>query len=559
MPSLAGGASSFQSGTTIVNVNSLILQDIAANRITGNTLQFATLDITSNLVVPDLLANNLVVGNVATITSSTLTIDGNTRFIGNVVSANLVAGVFAANVATAADLGATRGNVGNLTSALANLANLTATTATISSLSATSANVAGVFFANTSTANAVLANNIVIGGNQDFRLIVSNGFGKLAFNQQRHFDSGDPGSIGVEMSGNCLIQNVLWVGAGASDSSTAKLKLASGLSTGQDASVDWGIGNLILRCTDIPASSRVYLERLRIGRTGPFLFTGGNLNLASAAQAYHIAGTSVLSTTTLGNSVVNSNLSSLGANLLVANVATQRVGIGVPNPAYALDVNGITGALQVFAKTNIVDSQNLAQGLWLGWNHNGGTGTGQIVNKSGAGGGGVIIFDTSGDGSRFDTNRVEIANIGRTQMTVPGPLFARCLTWRATRQNFSITDSAGSIQSYLRFGTVDNRFATNPVSGGGNWFPPFTGIYSINFVGRFGDGAGTYGYEPWVNTANIYGHRLFAWSDGSNRRFATWNMTMFMNAALSFDVILFMGSIGCSFLDLSITFLGTAV
>jgi hypothetical protein len=266
MPSLAGGSSSFQSGTTVVNVNSLTLQDISANRIAGNLLEFGTLSITSNLTVPTLFASNVVASNLVSFSAANTIFNGNATFTGNAA--------YAGNAVFTGGL----------------------------------------------TGNTFQCGNILVGGNQDFRLIVSNGQNRLAFNQQRHFNSGGTGAIGVEMSGNVLIQNVLWVGVGASDTSVGKLKLASGLATGFDASVDWGTGNLVLRCTDLPTSNG-YLERLRLSRTSASTFVGPDVNLASASQVYQIAGNTVLGATALGNSVISSNLSSLANGMLVANAA----------------------------------------------------------------------------------------------------------------------------------------------------------------------------------------------------------------------------------------------
>ena len=188
MPSLAGGSSSFQSGTTVVNVNSLTLQDISANRITGNWLQFGTLDITSDLRVPNLLAGN-VVANLFSVTAPLTTFTGNANFVGN---------------------------------------------ASFSNVAATRLAVIG---------NTDLQGNLTwsIGGNNI--LVANTATRHIAFHRSQQFNN-----VGVEteMWGNVFVDRNLWVG-GWADGGSSKIKL-SNPQTGFDGFVDWGIGGPSFRC-----------------------------------------------------------------------------------------------------------------------------------------------------------------------------------------------------------------------------------------------------------------------------------------------------------------------
>lgn len=244
-------------------------------------------------------------------------------------------------------------------------------------------------------------------------------------------------------------------------------------------------------------------------------------------------------------------------NVLTINGATQRVGVNQTNPGSALDISGVAMCNQIRASSNITDAQTLSQGMWMGWNHGGATGEGQLVVKSGSGSGGLRIFDSQGDGSSFSTNRVELAFLSRTAgMTIPGPMYAQGLYWKGTATNFStLGDGSGVINLLIANGTVTNRFPTNPWSG--TWFPPYNhAIYRVELVARFQDGAGTYSIEPRINNVAVYPDRIWVPVDSGNRRSICYADTIHILGAHSYNILLYVGNINCIYASLTISLVG---
>lgn len=132
----------------------------------------------------------------------------------------------------------------------------------------------------------------------------------------------------------------------------------------------------------------------------------GNFNLTGTGQAFNVQGGGsyrvsnqvVLTQTALGNSVLSSNLQTLGT-------------LNSLSVAGNVSVGNIVAATSLQATSGIADSQVLTQGAYQAWNSVG-TGAVEFVNKYGTGGDSSFLFYTSpGSGSPYSTGKTLLGAI----------------------------------------------------------------------------------------------------------------------------------------------------
>jgi hypothetical protein len=154
--------------------------------------------------------------------------------------------------------------------------------------------------------------------------------------------------------------------------------------------------------------------------SGDIISALGNVNLVTNTKAYNIAGSSVLSRTTLGATVVNSSLTSIGtltALNVLGNTLTTRLSV---------TGNAVMGG-KAYISGPLAGADILPSGLTIGTNYNGTNDVDLVAKNATNGSPAFIWYSSTGSSTAFTSGLSQLMSLATTGLAVSGQLSANTL------------------------------------------------------------------------------------------------------------------------------------